>query len=130
VSLQTPCANASRLEASQPGRRMDNPAQESLDQEIQLLLGAWVLQKAASDCRHWREVGMPAVRIAVNLSPPELRRRNAGQKIFDGIGRDLLGDPDWGIDIEVTEGALVGDASGCIDTLIMSGARAASKASR
>ena len=80
-------------------------------------LGSWVSKKAASDCRHWREIGMPAMRVAVNISPPELRGRNAAQEILDAIGGDLLGDLDWGIDIEVTEGALVGDASGCIDTL-------------
>jgi len=80
-------------------------------------LGSWVSKKAASDCRHWREIGMPAMRVAVNISPPELRGRNAAQEILDGIGSDLLGDLGWGIDIEVTEGALVGDASGCIDTL-------------
>jgi EAL domain-containing protein (putative c-di-GMP-specific phosphodiesterase class I) len=80
-------------------------------------LGSWVSKKAASDCRHWREIGMPAIRVAVNISPPELRGRNAAQEILDGIGSDLLGHLDWGIDIEVTEGALVGDASGCIETL-------------
>ena len=80
-------------------------------------LGAWVAKQAAADCRHWREIGMPAMRIAVNISPPELRGRNAAREILDRIGSELLGHPDWGIDIEVTEGALVGDASGCIETL-------------
>jgi diguanylate cyclase (GGDEF)-like protein len=80
-------------------------------------LGAWVSQQAAADCRHWRTIGMPAMRIAVNISPPELRGRHAARDLLDRIGSDLLGHADWGIDIEVTEGALVGDASGCIDTL-------------
>jgi EAL domain-containing protein (putative c-di-GMP-specific phosphodiesterase class I) len=57
------------------------------------------------------------LRIAVNISPPELRLRNAAQPLLDAIGNDLLGHPDWGIDIEVTEGALIGDAAGCIDAL-------------
>ena len=80
-------------------------------------LGAWVAQQVAADCRHWREIGIPAMRVAINISPPEMRGRNAAREILDRIGSDLLGHPDWGIDIEVTEGALVGDASGCIDTL-------------
>src|SRR6266850_3056946 len=67
--------------------------------------GAWVLRQAASDCREWRRMGLPPIRIAVNISPPELRRRNAAREILDCIG-DLAGDSDWGIDIEVTEGAL------------------------
>jgi diguanylate cyclase (GGDEF)-like protein len=79
-------------------------------------IGAWVLRQAAADCRDWRRMGLPPVRIAVNVSLPELRRRNAAREILDGIG-DLAGDPDWGIDIEVTEGALVGDSSACVHSL-------------
>jgi EAL domain-containing protein (putative c-di-GMP-specific phosphodiesterase class I) len=56
------------------------------------------------------------VRIAVNISPVELRRRNTAQEILKGIG-NLSGDPDWGIDIEVTEGALAGDSSACVHAL-------------
>jgi len=78
--------------------------------------GAWVLRQAASDCREWRRMGLPPVRIAVNISPPELRRRNAAREILDCIG-DLAGDSDWGIDIEVTEGALAGDSSACVHEL-------------
>ena len=81
-------------------------------------LGAWVLKQAASDCRDWRRMGLPPIRIAVNISPPELRRRNAAKEILDGIG-DLAGDPDWGVDIEVTEGVLVGDSSACVHALRM-----------
>jgi EAL domain-containing protein (putative c-di-GMP-specific phosphodiesterase class I) len=80
-------------------------------------LGAWVVKQAASDCRRWRSIGMPSMRIAVNISPPELRGRNAAREILDRIGSDLLGRLEWGIDIEVTEGALVGDASDCVETL-------------
>jgi diguanylate cyclase (GGDEF)-like protein len=78
--------------------------------------GAWVLRQAAADCRDWRRMGLPPVRVAVNLSLPELRRRNAAREILDGVG-DLVGDPQWGIDIEVTEGALIGDSSACVHSL-------------
>jgi EAL domain-containing protein (putative c-di-GMP-specific phosphodiesterase class I) len=78
--------------------------------------GAWVLRQAAADCRDWRRMGLPAMRIAVNISPPELRRRNAAREILDGVG-DLVGDSKWGIDIEVTEGALIGDFSACVHSL-------------
>jgi diguanylate cyclase (GGDEF)-like protein len=79
--------------------------------------GVWVLKQAAADCREWRDQGLPPTRIAVNISPPELRGRRNARDMLDHIGNDLLGDPHWGIDIEVTEGALVGDSSGCIDAL-------------
>jgi len=79
-------------------------------------LGAWVVKQAASDCRDWRRRGLPPIRIAVNISPPELRHRNTAREILERIG-DLVGDPDWGIDIEVTEGALIGDSSACVHAL-------------
>jgi diguanylate cyclase (GGDEF)-like protein len=79
-------------------------------------IGAWALKQAASDCRHWRGEGLPPIRIAVNISPPELRRRNAAAEILESIG-DLAGDAEWGVDIEVTEGALAGDATTCIHAL-------------
>jgi diguanylate cyclase (GGDEF)-like protein len=79
-------------------------------------IGTWALRQAASDCRHWRQMRLPPIRIAVNISPPELRRRNAAREILECIG-DLVGDPHWCVDIEITEGALVGDSSPCVHAL-------------
>ena len=79
-------------------------------------IGTWALRQAASDCRQWRGMGLPPIRIAVNISPPELRSRNAAREILESIG-DLVGNPVWGIDIEVTEGALAGDSSACVHAL-------------
>jgi diguanylate cyclase (GGDEF)-like protein len=78
--------------------------------------GAWVLRKAASDCREWRRMGLPPIRIAVNLSPGELRGDHAARDILECIG-DVGGDPGWGIDIEITEGALGGDSATCVQAL-------------
>ncbi|HXO65313.1 MAG TPA: EAL domain-containing protein [Steroidobacteraceae bacterium] len=78
--------------------------------------GAWVLRQAAADCREWRCNGLPPLRVAVNISPPELRRRNIAREILDRIG-DLAGDAAWGIDLEITEGALSGDSSSCVHAL-------------
>jgi diguanylate cyclase (GGDEF)-like protein len=78
--------------------------------------GAWALTQAAADCREWRRKGVPPVRVAVNISPLELRRRNIAREILECIG-DFAGDAAWGIDIEITEGALSGDSSGCVHAL-------------
>jgi diguanylate cyclase (GGDEF)-like protein len=78
--------------------------------------GAWALQQAAADCREWRRKGLPPLRVAVNISPPELRRRNIAREILERVG-DLAGDPAWGIDLEITEGALSGDSSSCVHAL-------------
>src|SRR5438874_1719792 len=78
--------------------------------------GTWVIRQAASDCRAWRLQGLPPLRVAVNVSPPELRRRKIADEILECIG-DLAGDPDWGVDLEITEGVLSGDASSCVNAL-------------
>jgi diguanylate cyclase (GGDEF)-like protein len=79
-------------------------------------IGAWALNRAAEDCRDWRRAGLPPVRIAVNISPIELRRRGFEHEVVLAIGT-LANDPGWGIDIEVTEGALLGDSSSCVQAL-------------
>jgi len=78
--------------------------------------GAWVVRQAVADCREWRRRGLPPLRVAVNISPPELRRRNVAREILDMAG-DLAGTSPWGIDIEITEGALSGDSSSCVHAL-------------
>lgn len=77
---------------------------------------AWVLKQAVADCCEWRRRGLAPVRVAVNVSPAGLRRRNIAREILDCVG-DLIGDERWGIDIEVTEGALVDDSAACVHTL-------------
>jgi diguanylate cyclase (GGDEF)-like protein len=90
------------------------PVLESAD--LMAAVGAWVVKQAATDCRDWRRRGLPPVRVAVNISPPELRRRNIAREILDAVG-DLSGTSEWGIDVEITEGALSGDSSSCVHAL-------------
>ena len=80
-------------------------------------IGAWALNQAAADCRDWRRAGLPPVRVAVNISPPELRRRGFEHEVMMAVGGLLTDDSGWGIDIEVTEGALLGDSSDCVRAL-------------
>jgi len=77
---------------------------------------AWVVKQAVADCRQWRRRGLLPIRVAVNLSPAGLRRRNIARYILDCIG-DLAGNEHWGIDIELTEAAFTGDSSAFVHTL-------------
>jgi diguanylate cyclase (GGDEF)-like protein len=79
-------------------------------------LGSWALNRAAADCRDWRRAGLPPIRVAVNISPVELRRRGFEHEVVLAVGA-LGDDAGWGIDIEVTEGALLGDSSSCVRAL-------------
>jgi diguanylate cyclase (GGDEF)-like protein len=77
---------------------------------------AWALNQAAADCREWRRAGLPPVRVAVNVSPTELRRRGFEHEVVLAAGT-LANHGGWGIDIEVTEGALLGDSTACVQAL-------------
>jgi diguanylate cyclase (GGDEF)-like protein len=78
--------------------------------------GAWVLRQAAADCRAWRSQGLPPLRVAVNISLAELRQPNVVEQVLEVLG-DLLRDPHWGIDLEITEGVLSGDSAACVHAL-------------
>ena len=79
-----------------------------------LEVGVWALQRAARDHRGWVERGLKAPRVAVNVSPIQLRQRNFVEVIEAAI---LDGVAPTGIDLEITETALMGDVQGNIDKL-------------
>jgi EAL domain-containing protein (putative c-di-GMP-specific phosphodiesterase class I) len=78
-------------------------------------VGDWVLTRAALDCQQWREQGLPTVRVAVNISPVQLRRP-------DFLSRFMKLTGSWtssncGLDVEITEGMLSDDSSGTLKKL-------------
>jgi len=78
-------------------------------------VGAWVIERAARDCRDWQERGLPPIRIAVNISPTQLL-------CADFVDRFLSMTRDWvtdrcGLDVEITEGALIDEHSGEVSKL-------------
>jgi len=79
-------------------------------------VGRWAMRQAVADCRRWRRCGLPPIRIAVNVSPAELRRRSIAREILEALG-DLAGESAWGIDLEITEGALAEGSSSCVHAL-------------
>jgi diguanylate cyclase (GGDEF)-like protein len=79
-------------------------------------VGEWAVKQAAEDCRRWSTLGLPPVRVAVNAAPAQLRRRDFAAKVIDAASL-LEGQKGWGLDIELTEGALLDDASWTLRTL-------------
>jgi EAL domain-containing protein (putative c-di-GMP-specific phosphodiesterase class I) len=78
-------------------------------------VGDWVIERAALDCRQWQNQGLAPMRIAVNISPLQLRQT-------DFVGRFLKHTQSWttpscGLDAEITEGTLVSDSSAVINKL-------------
>jgi diguanylate cyclase (GGDEF)-like protein len=71
-------------------------------------VGEWILAQAAEDCQAWQRAGLPPIRIAVNISPIQLRRPDFAQRFLEATAS-------WsnrfaGLDVEITEGALQEDS--------------------
>ena len=76
--------------------------------------GAWALRKAAQDHARWLELGLPASRVAVNVSPMQLRRRDFLATVQEAIAQ---GAKPPGLDLEITESLLMADIEGNIEKL-------------
>jgi diguanylate cyclase (GGDEF)-like protein len=70
-------------------------------------VGEWVVQQAAHDLAHWADQGLRPIRLAVNVSPLQLRDPQFSARFFAAAGRGAVGA--GSIDIEITEGALLDD---------------------
>ena len=67
-------------------------------------LGAWLMREAVATHRDWRAKGLPAPRIAVNVSAHQLRGRDFVAEVRDAIAG---GGEDCGLDLEITETVLM-----------------------
>ena len=71
-----------------------------------LEVGVWALRRAVLDHRRWKDLGLSAPRIAVNVSAVQLRQRDFVVTIEEAI---KLGPVPHGIDIEITESLVMED---------------------
>ncbi len=71
-----------------------------------LEVGAWALRRAVLDHRSWKDRGLPAPRISVNVSAVQLRRRDFVATVEEAI---KLGAVPPGIDLEITESLVMED---------------------
>jgi diguanylate cyclase (GGDEF)-like protein len=70
-------------------------------------VGEWVLLKAVADVRAWSAAGITPIRVAVNVSPLQLRRRDFVERLLRAT--ESLNQRQSGIDIEITESMLMQD---------------------
>ncbi len=78
-------------------------------------VGRWALQQAVSDYLRWRKAGLPAVRIAVNVSPLQLRHRGFVAEIGAAISGEARAAD--GLEVEITESLIMEDVSLSIASL-------------
>jgi diguanylate cyclase (GGDEF)-like protein len=82
---------------------------------LMLSIGRWVLHQACAQHMAWRHQGLPAIPLAVNLSP----RQFADADLLGDIQRALrdTGMPPEALELEVTEGVVVNNPERALATL-------------
>ena len=77
-------------------------------------LGEWVLYRACTDNRAWQSMGLPAIRVNVNLSSRQIKR-----SLTEAVGRVLQGSSLEAryLGLELTESVLVNHQKEATDTL-------------
>jgi diguanylate cyclase (GGDEF)-like protein len=72
-------------------------------------VGDWVIEQAATDSRHWQHLGLPMVRVAVNISPLQVCCADFSRRFLQLAQLHPSGI--CGLDIEITEGMLLEDSA-------------------
>jgi diguanylate cyclase (GGDEF)-like protein/PAS domain S-box-containing protein len=78
-------------------------------------VGRWALNEAVQTYRQWCGAGLEAVRIAVNVSPMQLRNRGFVAEIRKAIGQDSKAAS--GLELEITESLIMEDVRISIGSL-------------
>ncbi|MEO5694307.1 MAG: GGDEF domain-containing protein, partial [Usitatibacter sp.] len=94
-----------------PGRFIPVLEETGLIHEV----GRWALRQAVADYLRWRAAGLPSVRIAVNVSPLQLRDRGFIAEIEEVIAIDQAAAA--GLELEITETLIMEDVKHSIATL-------------
>jgi diguanylate cyclase (GGDEF)-like protein len=80
-----------------------------------LPIGAWVLKEACAQARAWADAGLPALTMAVNVSPVQFKSNGFLNNLAEILIETGL-DP-RSLELEVTEGALMKNPELAADTL-------------
>jgi len=77
--------------------------------------GRWAILEALQQYQEWSKQGLKAPRIAVNVSPIQLRQKGFVDVVRDAIRACGTGPP--GLDLEITESLIMDDIEGNIEKL-------------
>jgi len=94
-----------------PGRFIPILEETGLIYEV----GRWALRQAIEDALRWRSAGLAAGRIAVNVSPLQLRHRGFIDEVRQAISIDAHAAA--GLELEITESLLMEDVQRSITSL-------------
>lgn len=78
-------------------------------------IGEWVLESACAQNKAWQELGLPPIRVTVNLSACQFSQKNLVDTVARVLEQSGL-DPQL-LELEITESALIGDMQEAATTL-------------
>ncbi len=85
------------------------------DSGLILPIGRWVLEQACLRAQAWQRQGAPGLRIAVNLSPVQLRDPDLASQAGEILGQSGLAPAQ--LELEITERVLMADTEANLQTL-------------
>jgi diguanylate cyclase (GGDEF)-like protein len=75
-------------------------------------VGEWVVKRVMQDCDRWRRLGKRPVRAAINVSAVQFRGRGFIDFVLDLVKNRPYDPRGFGLDLEITETALLQDMEG------------------
>jgi len=78
-------------------------------------IGEWAIDNALRQLRVWQDLGLPVMRVALNLSSRQLRERTFADRVVQMLDRHRL--PPSSLEFEVTESAVMEESEACVRTL-------------
>ena len=75
-------------------------------------IGDWVLNEASTQTRRWSQISRPQFRVAVNISPLQLRNPSFVRNV--GLALERSGLNPTNLEIELTESSIMQDPAGAI----------------
>lgn len=85
------------------------------DSGLILPIGAWVLRTACAQNRAWQKMGLPPIRVSVNISARQFRQIELVRTVARILEETGL-DPDW-LELEITESSIMYDIDAVIRIL-------------
>lgn len=78
-------------------------------------LGEWVLLETCRQGKEWQQKGLPAINLAVNISPAQFRNSHILESVFNAL--EQTGYPASLLELELTESALMTHENEAVETL-------------
>ena len=78
-------------------------------------LGSWLIEEACQQANKWNQAGLPPIRIAINLTPIQLRTGNLVAELKTALSKHKLAPSQ--LEVEITETVLMQDSDRVMKTL-------------